>query len=103
MMRNWRTGRYCILIEKVNIYDCRKILRTCINSAKQTQAPRQFTFVYIYTITSFLLFITNITYIIYICIGGWWNSAEDASLLFRGLGFDPHCHRLIFVVVYPCT
>ena len=32
-------------------------------------------------------------------IGGWWYSGEDASLLFRELG----CHRLIFVVVYPCT
>ena len=34
---------------------------------------------------------------------GWWYSGEDASLLFRGLGFDHRCHRLIFVVVYPCT
>ena len=33
----------------------------------------------------------------------WWYSGEDASLLFRGLGFYPRCHRLIFVVVYPCT
>ena len=32
--------------------------------------------------------------------GGWWYSGEDASLLFRVL--DPRCHRLIFVVVYPC-
>ena len=32
----------------------------------------------------------------------WWYSGEDASLLFRGLGFDSRCHRLIFVVVYPC-
>ena len=59
---------------------------------------------YIYYLLILLLYFLKIDFGYYeIIYGGWWYSDEDASLLFRGLWFDPRCHRLIFVVVYPCT